>query len=151
MCMWQRSNCHPLCPVHAASRHLARARRCSLSSPVVPTAAGDTCQKTQIVSAFESVLATVGVATSAINHEGKSVARFGGHMARVAGAQFLAAQGVPLPTVQLLEAPRVLKLRRGLATLPFAAMFSMRMILLWAIFATTWADPPAKSKACLTM
>ena len=76
---------HPLCPKHAMARHISRLRRRGAvpDSPLFPND-----QRASPIHALDV--------------EGRQMDRFGGHVARVS-AQFLAANGIPVTTVQLLR------------------------------------------------
>ena len=54
------------------------------------------------MQALTAVLQAAGVRTHTEDHRGRQVAICGGHLARVSGAQFLAANGIPIAPVQLL-------------------------------------------------
>ena len=102
-----RVQLHPLCPFHAGRRHLARLRlhagqRSGRDAPLCPDAGGQTPTKQQVVAMIQRVLAGHGVDLMRTNQDGRGVPRFGGHVLRVSGAQFLAAAGVPRDSIQLL-------------------------------------------------
>jgi hypothetical protein len=95
----------PLCPAHAASRHLARLAAGPGVGPgcrLFPAESGQPSTKRSTVQALTAVLQAAGIRTHTEDHRGRRVAIFGGHLARVSGAQFLAANGIPIATVQLL-------------------------------------------------
>ena len=91
---------HPLCPVHAAARHLARLRALGADSPNGPLfpdrlggrLGGHAGEGPHRLRGRHSPGHRPG-------RRGPQVRR---HAARVTGASFLVANGVPLPTVQLL-------------------------------------------------
>ena len=95
----------PMCPAHAALRHISRLRAAGLwlrGGPLFPDAAGGTWAKGDAVLLFRRVLLAAGVALTTVDHEGHVVQLFAGHAARVAGAAWLASRGVPTPIIQLL-------------------------------------------------
>jgi hypothetical protein len=95
----------PLCPAHAASRHLARLAAGPGVGPgcrLFPAESGQPSTKRSTVQALTAVLQAAGIRTHTEDHRGRQVAIFGGHLARVSGAQFLAANGIPIAAVQLL-------------------------------------------------
>lgn len=98
---------HSLCVWHAAERHLIRcdARRGTVESnrfPLFPTRAGLVASKQQFISAFRQVIAATGTPLERHDPNGKSIARFHGHVLRVSGAQLLFTAGVHLQLIQLL-------------------------------------------------
>ena len=96
---------HPLCPVHAAARRLARLRALGADSPdgpLFPDRSRGATAKQDWVAMLHRVLSACEVGTHLVTAQGDVVPKFGGHTAKVTGASFLVANGVPLPTVQLL-------------------------------------------------
>ena len=98
---------HPMCPYHAAVRHLARLHRWGMedgshSYPLFPETDGTTPSKAKMVEAIRTVISQTGQALERPDAQGRPLQRFGGHSLRVAGAQMLAASGVPLQLIQLL-------------------------------------------------
>ena len=55
-----------------------------------------------VVNSFRKVISELGVPIDRMDPQGRSVARFGGHVMRVSGAQMLAASGIHIQLVQLL-------------------------------------------------
>ncbi|CAE7823377.1 unnamed protein product [Symbiodinium sp. CCMP2592] len=95
----------PMCPAHAALRHVSRLKAAGLwvrGGPLFPDAAGNTWAKGETVLLFRRVLLAAGVALTTVDHEGQIVQLFAGHLARVAGAAWLASKGVPTAIIQLL-------------------------------------------------
>ena len=95
----------PRCPVHAAIRHLRRLRLAGLENreaPFAPRADGGTSTRTDNVDLIRNTLLAAEVPTTFTDPIGTVRQLYGGHACRVAGAQFLAAQGVPISVVQLL-------------------------------------------------
>ena len=102
-----RVRIHALCPFHAAERHLPRvaAQPAFLSPsdhPLVPDVEGHTMSKSDMIEMFRRVIAASGEATERPDESGDPVRRFGGHVFRVSGAQFLSRQLIPTSTIQLL-------------------------------------------------
>ena len=102
-----RVQTHPMCPYHAASRHLDRLSLLQGFSdphkfPLFPENDGSTPTKNSMVAAIRSVIAATGQSLERPDANGQMLQRFGGHSLRVAGAQLLAASGVPLQLIQLL-------------------------------------------------
>ena len=98
---------HPLCPWHAAERHLIRVsshphRRTDGYLPLFPQADGSTATKYMLVKSIRQTLEACGVETTITDDSGRLVERFSGHCLRVSGAQFLAAAGVQVALIQLL-------------------------------------------------
>ena len=95
----------PLCPYHAAVRHTDRLKAAGLwfrDRPLFPDSTGDTWEKSSAILLFRRVLVAAGIQTTSIDHTGAPIQLFGGHLARVAGASWLASKGVPTPIIQLL-------------------------------------------------
>ena len=102
-----RARLHPLCPVHAALRHMRRLRALGAHAVaadrhVFPGRTGGRITKKGAVEAFRLVLQAAGLQTVTTAGNGKPKPVFGGHVARVSGAQFLAAAGVQVATIQLM-------------------------------------------------
>ena len=79
----------PLCPVHAAARHVIRRAGAMPNSPFLPAGDGSTPSKAYVIDGFTVVLNQAGVATTSVSLDGGELRIFGGHMARVEGAQFV--------------------------------------------------------------
>ncbi|CAE7595796.1 unnamed protein product [Symbiodinium sp. CCMP2592] len=95
----------PLCPYHAALRHVSRLRRAGRwvrGAPLFPDGTGDTWEKSEAVLFFRRVLLAAGIQLTTTDHNGATVQLFNGHLARVAGAAWLASKGVNTPIIQLL-------------------------------------------------
>ena len=100
-----RSAVAPLCPYHAAVRHTDRLKAAGLwfrDRPLFPDSAGDTWEKSSAILLFRRVLVAAGIQTTSVDHTGAPIQLFGGHLATVAGASWLASKGVPTPVIQLL-------------------------------------------------
>ena len=98
---------HPLCPFHAAERHLVRVSahlhfKSQPDFPLVPSSSGSVLSKHDMVMMFRGVISAAGINTQRPDDLNVMVERFGGHVMRVSGAQFLSSQGIPLSTIQLL-------------------------------------------------
>ena len=96
---------HELCPYHAAHRHLQRvAAQPSFDEPttypLVPDAQGCTIPKLDMIGFFRALILASGVEVDRLDEQ--NVPRFGGHVFRVSGAQFLSRQLIPTSTIQLL-------------------------------------------------
>ena len=96
-----------LCPWHAAERHLVRVSlhrhlRGGDQFPLFPTEEGRTPSKYLVINAFRKLISELGIPIDRIDPQGRSVARFGGHVMRVSGAQMLASSGIHIQLVQLL-------------------------------------------------
>eukprot|EP00438_Fugacium_kawagutii_P022610 Skav212148 [mRNA] locus=scaffold1323:331971:333758:- [translate_table: standard] len=97
----------PLCPWHAAHRHLRRVRlhdryREQRDFPLVPDPQGRPLSKLQSIDMICHVLDESGIELTRPDEQGIPRKRFGGHCLRVSGAQFLSASGVSTPLIQLL-------------------------------------------------
>ena len=98
---------HPLCPWHAAERHLIRLsshpqRRPDGYLPLFPQSDGNTATKYMLVKNIRQTLEAGGLETTLTDDGGKLVEKYSGHCLRVSGAQFLAAAGVQVALIQLL-------------------------------------------------
>jgi hypothetical protein len=96
-------------------------------------------KKRDAVAAFRLVLEATGVPTTAQVAPDKVVQVFGGHVARVSGAQFLAAAGVPVATIQLLGRWSSNAIERYVQKAPLLTAPSVPLALLGA------QRPPATS------
>ena len=102
-----RIRLHPLCPVHAARRHLQRVRahesfRAQCDFPMVPDSSGRVPTKHYMVQFFRMIISASGTPTVRPNAEGVDIERFAGHVARVSGAQWLSRLGMGSHQIQLL-------------------------------------------------
>eukprot|EP00435_Cladocopium_sp_Y103_P007602 s3351_g2.t1 len=102
-----RVRLHPLCPVHAARRHMDRLRlhpefRSQVEFPIVPTEEGKVASKHFMVQFFRMTISAAGINLTRPNQEGSETERFSGHVCRVSGAQWLSRLGMPLNQIQLL-------------------------------------------------
>ena len=100
-----RTRTSPRCPVHAAIRHLRRLRAAGfhqLDDPLAPTTTGATSSRADNVELIRNLLTTAEVPTTYNDPLSDRRELYGGHSCRVASAQFLAAQGVPINVIQLL-------------------------------------------------
>ena len=134
----------PLCPVHAAARHLSRLRALGPGSSapgrrLFPSATGGAVRKRDAVAALRLALGAAGIPTTTQVAPDKVVQVFGGHVARVSGAQFLAAAGVPVATIQLLGRWSSNAIERYIQKAPLLAAPSVPLALLGAQL------PPATS------
>ena len=89
---------HPLCPVHAAMRHLVRLGAAGLlasAGPLFPGKDGGTRSKEESVSLLRGSLEAANLATTYQDANGIERQVFGGHACRVAGATFLASGASP--------------------------------------------------------
>lgn len=98
---------HPMCPYHAAVRHLDRLNHRGHSEsphtvPLFPDKDGTTPSKHRMVEVIRMVIGHTGQALERPDAQGRPMQRFGGHSLRAAGAQLLAASGVPIQLIQLL-------------------------------------------------
>ena len=95
----------PRCPVHAAIRHLRRLRLAgheARDAPLAPKHDGTTSSRADDVDLIRGLLMAADVPVTFTDPIGTVRQLYGGHACRVAGAQFLAAQGVPISVIQLL-------------------------------------------------
>ena len=100
-----RASVLPLCPYHAARRHVDRLKAAGAwarGKPLFPDGAGRTWAKGEVVLFFRRVLLAAGVALTTTDHTGAVVQIYARHLCRVAGAAWLAGRGVPTPVIQLL-------------------------------------------------
>ena len=100
-----RASVLPLCPYHAARRHVDRLKAAGAwarGKPLFPDGAGRTWAKGEVVLFFRRVLLAAGVALTTTDHTGAVVQIYARHLCRVAGAAWLTGRGVPTPIIQLL-------------------------------------------------
>ncbi|CAE7511741.1 unnamed protein product, partial [Symbiodinium sp. KB8] len=93
------------CAYHSAVRHIERLKAAGVwfrDLPLFPDGTGATWEKSSAILLFRRVLMAAGIQTTAVDHTGAPVQLFGEHLARVAGASWLASKGVPTPVIQLL-------------------------------------------------
>ena len=93
----------PLCPVHAAMRHLVRLGAAGLlasAGPLFPGRGGGARFKEESVSLLRGALEAAGLVTTYQDVNGIEGQVFGGHASRVAGATFLASRGIPMAVIQ---------------------------------------------------
>ena len=117
----------PLCPWHAAERHLIRlsnhAHKGNKSYlPLFPDADGGAVSKYQFVKCLRTTLQLAGVETTMNDAHGRAVERYGGHSLRVAGAQFLAAAGIQTALIQLLGRWSSSAIERYVQTAPLSVV-----------------------------
>ena len=97
--------CDP-CSVGAESAAMLCAQRVldgePHEQPFVPTALGAIPSKAEVIGMFRGCLSQAGVVVERPDESGRMLQRFGGHCARVSGAQYLSRKGVPLSTIQIL-------------------------------------------------
>ena len=90
-----RARQEPLCPFHCARRHLERLRLAGVENSaenyLFPGHDGQPMKKFQVVQLIERVLQAASVETTRADEAGRQVPRFGGHVLRVSGTQYLAA------------------------------------------------------------
>eukprot|EP00439_Symbiodinium_sp_Y106_P035487 s3692_g4.t1 len=96
----------PLCPFHAAKRHLQRLEILQgtldlQSIPLFPSDSGKVLEKSQVISLIRQTLRNAGVTTARQDEVRNLVERFGGHVLRVAGTQHLYLLGLRWDLVQL--------------------------------------------------
>ena len=96
----------PLCPFHAATRHLQRLEilQGSLdlqSVPLFPSDYGKVLEKSQVISLIRQTLRAAGATATRQDEVGNLIERFGGHVLLVAGAQHLYLLGLRWDLVQL--------------------------------------------------
>ena len=96
----------PLCPWHAAQRHLNRLQNLKhqlgvRDLPLFPGARGETLPKEAFVGHVRSTLLAAGIECSRPNEVGQLEERFQGHVLRVSGAQFLCMIGLPGHLIQM--------------------------------------------------
>ena len=114
-----------LCPWHAVERHLVwvynhGSYRSQRHFPLFPDENGQHPSKQRVISAFHSVLSAVGIDLWRTDEHGSPKARFGGHVLRVSGAQFLASAGISLQHIQLLGRWSSLAVQRYVQLAPLA-------------------------------
>ena len=117
----------PLCPWHAAERHLIRLGDHPHKSnqgyfPLFPSSEGDAITKYLFTKALRQTLQQAGVETTINDTGGKPIERYGGHSLRVAGAQFMAAAGVQTALIQLLGRWSSSAIERYIQTAPLSVV-----------------------------
>ena len=98
------STTRPLCPTCAARRHLNRLHQAEMGDPdgpLFPTDQGTTPSREQNIQLIRRALEAAGIPVDYDDGMGHHKPIYG-HAARVAGAHFLAAQGVPMAIIQIL-------------------------------------------------
>ena len=100
-----RASVLPLCPYHAARRHVDRLKAAGAwarGKPLFPDGAGRTWARGEVVLFFRRVLLAAGVTLTTTDHTGAVVQIYARHLCRVARAAWLAGRAVPTPVIQLL-------------------------------------------------
>jgi len=97
--------------------HAAVGTEPELDSPLFPTLNGEVASKTAVVQTFEALATNLELP---LERDGARL--FGGHTARVSGAQFLAGIGLEVPKIQLLARWASLIVLRYVAEAPLAAI-----------------------------
>eukprot|EP00435_Cladocopium_sp_Y103_P067877 s392_g30.t1 len=129
---------HALCPFHAAERHLTRVsahrefRRQALF-PLVPDPQGLVMTKADMVDMFRRTIAATGTAVDRPDDRNVLVPRYGGHVFRVSGAQFLCHQQVPISTIQLLGRWTSNAIERYLQAAPLVQLHNVAPVALQGI------------------
>ena len=101
-----RVKVHPLYPLHAAARHFKRVRahskfREQATFPLIPGEDGAVLTKQGMIQGFRGVIALTGTPVDRPGGDGVLKPRFGGHVLRVSGAQWLSKLGLAVNQIQL--------------------------------------------------
>ena len=110
-----------LWPRCAAGRHLGRARGIARpNDPLFPAPDGAQPTRAQNIMLFNTALHAAGIPTDYTDAHGETKPLYGGHAARVAGAFFMAAQGVPMTVIQILGRSSSSAIERYIQAAPMA-------------------------------
>ena len=107
-CCCARGN-DPLCPFHAAKRHLARIKSAFPATAhdyadlaLFPDRNGGHFQKDSIIKMIRKVISLTKTALQRPGPRGSPMDKFGEHVLRVSGAQLMARAGIQLYIIQLI-------------------------------------------------
>ena len=96
-----------LCPYHAVIRHTKRLEKLFTPTqmetiPLIPTDLGDFPAKQDILKIFSKAIELTETPLTRPGPHGEPLPRFGEHVCRVSGAQFLSRMGYSLEAIQLI-------------------------------------------------
>lgn len=130
----------PLCPFHAACRHIHRVR----AANTFQGPRGGVLAKAETIKMIRSTLAACGIPWMRTLPDGAESQRFHGHALRVSGAQFCAAAGLTIDFIQAHGRWKSCAIQRYLQSASLAATPSMaRRALQTDIAAGVCAQPLA--------
>ena len=106
-CLCRTGEPNPLCPYHAIQRHTKRLHYIfqhyqTEQLPFIPTDDGQFPSKSDIMKIFSSAIALTDTPLTRPGPHGEPLPRFGEHVCRVSGAQFLSRLGYSLEAIQLI-------------------------------------------------
>ena len=106
-CACKTGEPNALCPFHAMQRHMKRINHLFRNTPpehlpLIPTDAGDFATKAHIMKIFSSAIGLTDTPLTRPGPRGEPLPRFGEHVCRVSGAQFLSRMGYSLEAIQLI-------------------------------------------------
>ena len=106
-CLCRTGEPNPLCPYHAVQRHNKRLHYIfqhhqTEQLPFIPTDNGQFASKNDIMKIFSSAISLTDTPLTRPGPHGEPLPRFGEHVCRVSGAQFLSRLGYSLEAIQLI-------------------------------------------------
>ena len=106
-CICKTGEPNALCPFHAMQRHMKRIHHLFRDTPpehlpLIPTDEGDFATKSHIMKIFSSAIGLTETPLTRPGPRGEPLPRFGEHVCRVSGAQFLSRMGYSLEAIQLI-------------------------------------------------
>ena len=106
-CLCRTGEPNPLCPYHAIQRHTKRLHYIfqhyqTEQLPFIPTDNGQFASKNDIMKIFSSAISLTDTPLTRPGPHGEPLPRFGEHVCRVSGAQFLSRLGYSLEAIQLI-------------------------------------------------
>ena len=106
-CICQTGSPNALCPFHAMMRHQKRLNHVFPQLhpdhiPLIPSDDGNFVTKADIMKIFSSAIETSGTPLTRPGPHGEPLPRFGEHVCRVSGAQFLSRTGYSMEAIQLI-------------------------------------------------
>ena len=106
-CLCRTGEPNPLCPYHAIQRHTKRLQYIfqhyqTEQLPFIPTDNGQFASKNDIMKIFSSAISLTDTPLTRPGPHGEPLPRFGEHVCRVSGAQFLSRLGYSLEAIQLI-------------------------------------------------
>ena len=128
-CICRSGSPNLLCPYHAIIRHTKRLTQLFPAPnldqiPFIPTDAGEFPSKQDILKIFSSAIELTSTPLTRPGPNGEPLPRFGEHVCRVSGAQFLSRMGYSLEAIQLIGRWGSDAVKRYIQEAPLAATLS---------------------------
>lgn len=103
-CICKTGEPNALCPFHAMQQHMKRIHHLFRDTPpehlpLIPTDEGDFATKSHIMKIFSSAIGLTETPLTRPGPRGEPLPRFGEHVCRVSGAQFLSRMGYSLEAI----------------------------------------------------